>query len=408
MQMYSNRPWQSVSDHLHSRYCVIAEIDVLEANHDPVKIHSKLQQYKKDHYDVDEKIVIYHYDIDYYTEFPYGVMIYNFLQSVRSLDISPSVFVILTSHYGLSQEIEHYWGVHCPWHDYSQDHMTVFESSYQQLQSSQTPVHTELDIEQISHAFICLCGQRRVHRELFLCQLLDLDIIQQGICSWHFSQQSGFNDRTGSTKFAAFAESVFWKLKFFRPWAKATVKDNAKYRFLKVVPPITINEDWPIDQDLVASYQRHRSFFNKNYKHNLIAGTVNQYRFNLPAIKNALLYVSIESVCQHPYPYLSEKTFKAILMKRPFVILGGPGSLAKLHDLGFRTFDQFWDESYDQETDPNQRIKQVLAITQSICQLSVSELQKLCRDMADILEYNAVHYRESYAKTQLQSRLNEL
>jgi hypothetical protein len=118
--------------------------------------------------------------------------------------------------------------------------------------------------------------------------------------------------------------------------------------------------------------------------------------------------VSIESVFEHPHAYLTEKTFKAIVMKRPFVIVGSVGSLAKLRELGFKTFDGFWNEDYDQEPEPNQRLKKVLDITNRISQLSVADLQQMCYNMQDILEHNAVHYREHYAKQLLHERLKEL
>jgi hypothetical protein len=379
---------------------VIAKIDLLEVGLDPVKVFQILQSVRKDHYAANEKIVIYHYDLDYYHDSPYGVVMYNFLQAVRSLDISPSVFVVLTSHYGLSKEIEHYWRKHCPWHNYDQDHMTVFESSYQQMQASQNPHNTNLDIDSISYSFMCLCGQRRAHRLLYLCQLLEQDIIQHGICSWHFTHRP----RSSPQMYGVSLIKQF--LNFVQ--GRSCPVSKPRYNFLQVYPNINVNEDWPVDPDLTHSYQHHHKFFDKDHKHALIVGSSNQHRFDLPTIKKALLYVSIESAYQHPYPFLTEKTFKAILMKRPFVILGSPGSLAKLRELGFQTFEKFWDESYDHEQDPNQRLRQIVAITRDISQLDVAELQKLCYNMSDILEHNAEHYRQSFAKTQLQARLHEL
>lgn len=45
--------------------------------------------------------------------------------------------------------------------------------------------------------------------------------------------------------------------------------------------------------------------------------------------------------------FISEKTFKAIACCHPFIILGSQGSLQKLKDMGYRTFDGWIDESYD-------------------------------------------------------------
>jgi hypothetical protein len=46
-------------------------------------------------------------------------------------------------------------------------------------------------------------------------------------------------------------------------------------------------------------------------------------------------------------PVLSEKTFKSIYYNRPFMINGDKGNLKMLHRLGFRTFPELFNESYD-------------------------------------------------------------
>jgi hypothetical protein len=45
--------------------------------------------------------------------------------------------------------------------------------------------------------------------------------------------------------------------------------------------------------------------------------------------------------------FLSEKVFKPIACQHPFVILGNKGSLKELKKLGYKTFHDLIDESYD-------------------------------------------------------------
>ncbi len=45
--------------------------------------------------------------------------------------------------------------------------------------------------------------------------------------------------------------------------------------------------------------------------------------------------------------FLSEKVFKPIICFHPFIILGNKGSLKELRSMGYKTFDGFIDESYD-------------------------------------------------------------
>jgi hypothetical protein len=83
--------------------------------------------------------------------------------------------------------------------------------------------------------------------------------------------------------------------------------------------------------------------------------------------------------------FISEKTFKPIACMHPFIILGNRGSLVKLRDMGYKTFDGFIDETYD--TLPT--FERMDAIISSIRKISAIE-DKLSwfESMRDILEHN--------------------
>ena len=46
-------------------------------------------------------------------------------------------------------------------------------------------------------------------------------------------------------------------------------------------------------------------------------------------------------------PFVTEKTFKPIQYQHPFMVYGHSGTLKFLHNLGFETFENLFDESYD-------------------------------------------------------------
>lgn len=66
--------------------------------------------------------------------------------------------------------------------------------------------------------------------------------------------------------------------------------------------------------------------------------------------------VVTETTVTDPVPFLTEKTFKPIGYWHPFLIVGVPGHLQAIRDLGFETFGNMFDESYDLITDLDQRI----------------------------------------------------
>ena len=82
--------------------------------------------------------------------------------------------------------------------------------------------------------------------------------------------------------------------------------------------------------------------------------------------------------------FLTEKTFKPIKHGQMFFVAGPPGSLQQLRDLGYRTFDDILDNSYDAESNNTQRwIKLRNAIVQAQADLPVLH----ARALADI-EHN--------------------
>jgi hypothetical protein len=111
-------------------------------------------------------------------------------------------------------------------------------------------------------------------------------------------------------------------------------------------------------------------------------------------LQQSFLYVCTETVFNYPDVYLTEKTYKGITAKRPFVLLAAPGSLQLLKQFGFKTFDRWWDESYDLEARDHVRLLKVYAIIKKICSHSIDELKLLLSDMEETLEYNFHHYEQ--------------
>ena len=90
--------------------------------------------------------------------------------------------------------------------------------------------------------------------------------------------------------------------------------------------------------------------------------------------------------------FLTEKTFKPIKHGQPFVIVGAPGSLQVLRDLGYRTFDHAINNSYDLETDNTRRWQKILNSMQQICAQDPDSWFESCLD--DVL-YNQQHFLSS-------------
>jgi hypothetical protein len=58
--------------------------------------------------------------------------------------------------------------------------------------------------------------------------------------------------------------------------------------------------------------------------------------------------------------HITEKTFKPIAFRHPFMIWGQVGTLQRLKELGFETFENLFDESYDDISNHRQRLDAVV------------------------------------------------
>lgn len=87
-------------------------------------------------------------------------------------------------------------------------------------------------------------------------------------------------------------------------------------------------------------------------------------------------------------PYLTEKTFRPIMNLQPFIMINNAGTLEKLKELGFKTFDTIIDESYDKEKDSRKRWAIIEKEILRFNAMSIEEIHKIYFSVLDILIHN--------------------
>ena len=90
--------------------------------------------------------------------------------------------------------------------------------------------------------------------------------------------------------------------------------------------------------------------------------------------------------------FLSEKTFKPIIMHHPFFLIGSKNTLQFLKKIGYKTFSKWWDESYDTYDNIYDRTYYAFKEVEKICNLSKKSLSLILQDMESVLEHNFNHY----------------
>jgi hypothetical protein len=96
----------------------------------------------------------------------------------------------------------------------------------------------------------------------------------------------------------------------------------------------------------------------------------------------------------------TEKALKCFLYKHPFIVVGLKGTLALLRELGFMTFSQLIDESYDNEKDPTKRLAMAMVEVDKLNSYNIHELQNMYNELNDILDYNREHYLNLFRQKQ--------
>ena len=102
---------------------------------------------------------------------------------------------------------------------------------------------------------------------------------------------------------------------------------------------------------------------------------------------NSLIHVVTETVATGKRNHLTEKSFKPIVMQQPFIIQSCKGSLEYLRRYGFRTFGEFWDESYD-EADDKVRTYEIGKLLESLNSMSQKEKTTLQTAVNSVVEHN--------------------
>ena len=107
-----------------------------------------------------------------------------------------------------------------------------------------------------------------------------------------------------------------------------------------------------------------------------------------------------ETLVENDKLFFSEKTYKPILAQQPFIIMGNPNSLKYLKSIGFKTFDRWWDESYDEETNFKIRFEKILNVVRKICSMSYDELYTIRKELESVCIHNYKHYLKSSGVTE--------
>lgn len=143
------------------------------------------------------------------------------------------------------------------------------------------------------------------------------------------------------------------------------------------------NIDFAIEEPTVIEHIYYKDIFpkKKNITNISFLSIENYY-------KETFCDVITETRYAQPTPNYSEKVFQPMFYRRPFILVGPPKTLRLLQQQGFKTFHDFWDESYDYTDCHEKRMLAIFKLVDTINNMSMDECHKLYEEMKSVIEHN--------------------
>jgi hypothetical protein len=108
-------------------------------------------------------------------------------------------------------------------------------------------------------------------------------------------------------------------------------------------------------------------------------------------------HFAVEIVCETYFTgrtfFPTEKIWRPILLKTPFIVQGPTDFLKNLKKLGFKTFSDFWDEGYDEDPHPWSMVE-ITRVIDRLAAMPTKEINQMLDDMHDLLDHNRCRFLE--------------
>ena len=103
--------------------------------------------------------------------------------------------------------------------------------------------------------------------------------------------------------------------------------------------------------------------------------------------------------------HLHSSTFNPMYCGHPIIQFAPYKTLEVMKQYGFKTFDKWWDESYDDEKDDWKRLQMIMDLVLKLSDYDEKDLLHMYGDMKETLQHN-INVIENYdIKTNLYDRI---
>lgn len=130
---------------------------------------------------------------------------------------------------------------------------------------------------------------------------------------------------------------------------------------------------------------------DQNLKINNPASDIHEIHYN-----NTFISLIPETHVEEGILFRTEKIYKTLAVGHPFIVFSCSGFLKSLKELGFKTFDPWIDESYDNESDWIVRLNMITNEIKKLSLYSIDKLHEIRNEMQEVLIHNKMLFRQIY------------
>ena len=235
---------------------------------------------------------------------------------------------------------------------------------------SESPLIRELYdgyiVEEYPKKYLNFTRRWRAHRPLLVSLLIANNLLDYG------SVSLGDSDDNNSWN------TVFWWLEEYckHDAELSKILETNKDRILNT-PPLYLDKS-----DLKTNWVDNITSTKELYENTLFS-IVNETNFFTDKNNVATRGIRVEGS-----RFLSEKTFKPIANRHPFIIVSVPGMLDALKELGYQTFHPYIDETYDTIQDDYQRMKCIIREVDRLSHMTKEQELEFINNITPIVKHN--------------------
>ncbi len=220
--------------------------------------------------------------------------------------------------------------------------------------------------------FLTFNGAYRLQRSLLVHLLAIAGLLDKGLVSYNVMSDS--EDTNGKELYKTYSNVLA-----YHPEMLKLIKKNRQ--LIESIDSISLDVDAGDTQQesLVGVSDRTINYYEDSY-----FSIISETSFPFYKLGDAGDATDIGRI-------LSEKTFKSIGMKHPFILLTNPHALKLLREIGYKTFHPLIDETYDSVTDPVVRICMIINEVKKLCALEGDDLKHFLSEAKKICDYNFHH-----------------